>query len=218
MRSGEDVYLGNPSSHEGTPMEGPWARWLAYLRRVTWSWEPPLNAWVRVFCPLAALALGLLIAGLVSQAFWKMWTFLVVYHSPLGMYMGVTSGAYVGLDIRVVIFIVIMLHLFGGLFVTWNSAYLRVLPRLGPRIQRMEHKARRKYDARPRLRDLGVVGVGLFTLLPIPGSGLVSGALLGRLLGLPWFPIWVAVVLGGMTRVITVTLVVYGIWEFTPWS
>lgn len=194
------------------------SRWRANLRRVTWSWEPPLDRATRVWLPLVALVMGLTFAVMASGKPMEVGFFLLVYHLPVGMYTGVTSGVVMGLDMALVIFIVSVLHVFGGLFVVWNSDALKTLPWLGPYVVRIEARGRRKWEAHPRLRDFGVLGVAVFTVAPIPGTGILSGALVGRLIGLPWFPTFVAVVVAGMTRVLTITFIVYGVWEFTPWA
>jgi uncharacterized membrane protein len=183
-------------------------------RQRSWAWVPPERFSVRVVLPLLCLLLGISIAVVVTGQLWRIVEFLVIYHLPLGMYTGGMAAAVRGLDMAAALYIVVLLHVFGGLFVTWNADYLKTLPWVGPRIDRMETTGRRKWERNPRLRDLGVLGVGLFTVAPVPGSGLVTGALLGRFVGLPWFPTFVAVATGGMVRVFTITLIAYGLWGF----
>lgn len=183
-------------------------------RERAWAWDPPVQRALRVAFPPLALLVGLMIAVVYSGELLKVVSFLVFYHLPLGMYTGVAAAAAMHLDVRVAVFIVILLHVFGGLFVTWNADALKTVPWLGAKVRRMEEKGRAKWEADPRLRDLGVVGVGVFTALPVPGTGLITGALLGRLLGLAWFPTFVAVAVGGMGRVLTITMIAYGLWSF----
>lgn len=206
-----------PSTQAGS-YRGHRSRWSTNLRRITWAWEPPLDRATRVWLPLVALVAGIGSAILMSGQLMQVAFFLLVYHLPVGMYTGVTSGVVMGLDMALVIFIVTVLHIFGGLFVVWNADALKTVPWLGPYVRKIEARGHKKWKEHPRLRDFGVLGVAIFTVAPIPGTGILSGALVGRLIGLPWFPTFLAVVIAGMTRVLTITFIVYGVWEFTPWS
>lgn len=207
-----------PDSQVPSSYRGSFARWRDHARERTWAWEPPVNRVTRVWSPLVALVVCLGAVFLATGELMRLLMFLVFYHSPFGMYAGIAAGEAMGLPMGAVVFTVFVLHLFVGLFVVWNADLLKRVPKLGSYVHRLEVRGRKRWEKRPRLRDLGVVGVGIFTALPVPGTGLITGALLGRLVGLPWFPTYVAVVLGGMARVVAITLVVYGAWEITPWS
>lgn len=198
-------------------VEGHWARWRSEARERTWAWDPPVNRFVRIWVPLLGLFGGLGFAVVWSGDPAMAGLFLLWYHSPFGMYTGIPAGVALGLSWQVVLWMVTVLHVFIGLFIVWNTHALKALPWLGPRIARVEEKGRQKWEERPRLRDMGVAGIGIFTAAAVPGTGLVTGALVGRVVGLPWFPTFLAVTAGGMGRVIVVSLVVFGVWTFVPW-
>jgi len=69
-------------------------------------------------------------------------------------------------------------------FYSFNLDLLYRLPWLGPRLRRSHDAARRTLHERPWIRRWATFGVGLFVLLPLPGSGSLGGSIVGRLIGL----------------------------------
>jgi uncharacterized membrane protein len=58
------------------------------------------------------------------------------------------------------------------------------LPRVGPALRKSRADAVLTVQDRPWIRRWATIGVGLFVLSPLPGSGALGGALVGRLVGL----------------------------------
>jgi uncharacterized membrane protein len=82
---------------------------------------------------------------------------------------------------------VLVMDLSISMFVVANAAWLHRVPRLGPLLESLEEHGRRQLAARPWLRRGAWLGLALFVLLPVSGTGAVGGSLLGRLLGMrPW--------------------------------
>ena len=69
--------------------------------------------------------------------------------------------------------------------------------RLKRGLERIQRNASLVLDAYPRIRTAAVVGVVLFVLFPVAGTGAVGGAFLGILLGLHRFVLIAAVSAGG---------------------
>ena len=57
-------------------------------------------------------------------------------------------------------------------------------PWIGPRLVRERHAAVETLKARPWIRRRATLGVFLFVLSPLPGSGTLGGTIVGRLIGL----------------------------------
>jgi len=83
-------------------------------------------------------------------------------------------------------------------FWTYNLDLFERLPRLGPALQRARTRMAANLAAHRWIRRLAVVGVGLFVLMPLPGSGTVGGSIMGRIVGLTRRASFVAVTIGGV--------------------
>jgi uncharacterized membrane protein len=69
-------------------------------------------------------------------------------------------------------------------FYAYNLDLLERLPKLGNLFRRASLNTRKTLSGRPWIRRWATFGVGFFVLLPLPGSGTLGGALMGRLVGL----------------------------------
>jgi uncharacterized membrane protein len=81
-------------------------------------------------------------------------------------------------------FIVMWVNAASAFFYTYNLDLLERVPRLGPSLKSMREDAKITVEQRPWIRRLSTVGVGLFVLSPLPGSGSLGGSIVGRLIGL----------------------------------
>jgi uncharacterized membrane protein len=66
----------------------------------------------------------------------------------------------------------------------YNLDLFERVPRVGPWLRRARMGASRSLRQHPWVRRLATVGLGVFVLLPLPGSGSLGGCLIGRLIGL----------------------------------
>ena len=69
-------------------------------------------------------------------------------------------------------------------FYAFNLDVLERLPKVGVWLRRVSINTRRTLSGRPWIRRWATVGVGMFVLMPLPGSGTLGGSLMGRLVGL----------------------------------
>ena len=77
---------------------------------------------------------------------------------------------------------------------------------IGPLLQSMRRKARDAFLQFPGLQRMAYTGVMLFVLLPLPGSGAISGAFAGRLMGLSRYALCTAVVSGSLVNCVVFVL------------
>ena len=83
-------------------------------------------------------------------------------------------------------------------FYAFNLDLLERLPKVGVLFRRASLSARKTLSARPWIRRWAIFGVGFFVLLPLPGSGTLGGALMGRLVGLTPLASFAAVSVAGI--------------------
>jgi hypothetical protein len=176
----------DPASGLAAERHGWWAG-----EGLGWHWEVPKGMVTRFWLPVAGLLAGLIVADHFTTSRASLWQFLVLYHTPIGMYASFPFARTIGLSPLFVTLLVLHLHVLIGLFIVWNLEWLKALPKIGPRMIRMEERGRRAWDKRPRLRHLGFLGI-------------------------PWFPTLVAVVLGGMARIVAMVILFYGGMSLLP--
>ncbi len=162
--------------------------------------------------PLAMIAAGAVFASIVMfDRLAVYWSFVAVTFLPFGSETGIPYGVGLGIHPVLIAATILWVNLWGTMFLVLNLQLLDRVPRLGPWIARREDKAKVFWGRHHKLRDLGLVGLGVFVMLPLPGTGAVPGSLLGRVGGFPWALTWLAVFLGSAVRVVFYTLVATGI-------
>jgi uncharacterized membrane protein len=80
-------------------------------------------------------------------------------------------------------YIVMYVNAVSAYFYAYNLDLLQKVPKIGPYMRRARMNSVAMLRQRPWIRRWAVVGVGLFVLTPLPGSGALGGALMGRIVG-----------------------------------
>lgn len=76
------------------------------------------------------------------------------------------------------------IDLVGSALILLWVARLELLPVIGPALRRAHAEAHEALRVYPGLRRMAVLGIGLFVFVPIPGSGALTGTLIGQIVGL----------------------------------
>lgn len=76
------------------------------------------------------------------------------------------------------------LNVLTGLVYAYNLDILERVPGVGPYLERARTRAGARVRKRPWVRRLATLVVGLFVVLPVPGSGSLGGCIVGRVIGL----------------------------------
>jgi uncharacterized membrane protein len=79
--------------------------------------------------------------------------------------------------------IFIFINAVSTFFYTYNLDLLQKLPKIGPYMRLSRRNAVATLEQRPWIRRWAVVGISLFVITPLPGSGALGGALMGRIVG-----------------------------------
>jgi uncharacterized membrane protein len=80
-------------------------------------------------------------------------------------------------------FIVMYVNAVSAFWYTYNIDLLQKIPGVGPYLRQARKNAVETLRSRPWIRRWAVVGVGLFVVTPLPGSGALGGSLMGRIVG-----------------------------------
>ena len=95
-------------------------------------------------------------------------------------------------------FIVMFVNCASSFFYAYNVDLLQKLPKIGPALRHARRNATVMLKQRPWIRRWATVGVGLFVLTPLPGSGALGGAIVGRIIGVTRFATFVSVSMAGI--------------------
>ena len=107
-------------------------------------------------------------------------------------------GDTVSLGVWQLAFIVMWVNAASTFWYTYNLDLFERLPKVGPTLRQMREDAVATLRERPWIRRLSVVGVGAFVVTPLPGSGALGGAIVGRLVGVSKFATFVSVSIAGV--------------------
>ncbi len=95
-------------------------------------------------------------------------------------------------------YVVMYVNAVSGWFYTYNLDLLGKLPKIGPWLRRSRINARAMLEQRPWIRRWSVVGVSLFVITPLPGSGALGGSLVGHIVGISKRATVIAVAVAGI--------------------
>jgi uncharacterized membrane protein len=115
---------------------------------------------------------------------------------PAGKETVIPLGIALGLPWYLVATSVAMVDVGAGLFMAWNFDLALKIPILGPWIGRFMFHGQEFVRQRPWLERLYFVGLALFVMFPLQGSGGIGASIVGRILGMPKAEVVAAIAIG----------------------
>jgi uncharacterized membrane protein len=115
---------------------------------------------------------------------------------PAGKETVIPLGIALGLPWYVVATSVAMVDVGAGLFMAWNFDLALKIPILGSWIGRFMFHGQEFVRQRPWLERLYFVGLALFVMFPLQGSGGIGASIVGRILGMPKAEVVAAIAIG----------------------
>jgi uncharacterized membrane protein len=94
---------------------------------------------------------------------------------------------------------VAFLDIIAGLFLIWNFDFAKKIPLLGRWIRRFESKGGTILKENRYIEALSFLGVVLFVMFPFQGSGGVGASILGRIIGMNPYKVWLAIIIGAFS-------------------
>jgi hypothetical protein len=91
-----------------------------------------------------------------------------------------------------------------ALFLVYNFDYARKIPLLGPWIVRFEKANANVLNEKKWFRNLIFVGLVLFVVVPFQGSGGVGGSVMGRVVGMKPWRVFLAISTGAIMGCLTI--------------
>ncbi len=171
--------------------------------------DAPVGFWLRVLYMLGPFAATAAVLGLV-YLFAGLWTLNEVWITGTVSLLGAGTTVIFGkaalgdatFDLQLgtwqLAYIVMYVNAVSTFFYTYNLDLLQRVPKVGPTLRRARRNAAVMLKRRPWIRRWAVVGVGLFVITPLPGSGALGGALVGRIVGVSKRATFISVSIAGV--------------------
>jgi len=171
--------------------------------------DPPVGFWRRVAYLLGPFGATAFVLGGI-YLFTDLWTLNEVWITGTISLLGAGTTVIFGeaalgdkvvdlkLDTWQLAYVVMYINAASTFWYTYNLDLLQRVPKIGPALRRARHNAALMLIQRPWIRRWAVVGVGLFVITPLPGSGALGGALVGRIIGVTKRATFISVAIAGV--------------------
>ena len=108
--------------------------------------------------------------------------------------LAVAAGVHPALAAASIAFIDIVT----ALFLVWNFDHLKRIPVLGETIADMEGRGGTFLDEHSWVRRFAFTGIVLFVMIPFQGTGAVMSSILGRMIGMDPYKVFIAIAIGAL--------------------
>ena len=98
-------------------------------------------------------------------------------------------------------------------FLLWNYDLLKKVPWLGPWMDKTEKSNRSAIQKSPWRQRFSLVGISIYVMFPVHGSGGLVGTLIGRILGLSKWKVFGAVSVGATIGALWIAILVQRVGE-----
>jgi len=185
---------------------GRYRRWRQY---VSDEWDRSVEEQgttlmlVKLFLPIGIMASVLYLASLSDKipGHNALGLFALYLFTPAGMEAGVTYGILdLGIWPPYVVSLILVTDCLVAMFLIWNIGYARLVPFFGPLLKRSEEGGKKTLEKYPWVSRSRFIGLVSFVLLPLWGTGSILGSLVGRIIGLESWRIFLAIMTGSVIR------------------
>jgi uncharacterized membrane protein len=101
-----------------------------------------------------------------------------------------------------------------GIFLLWNYDFAKLIPFVGPWMEKVEKKGGKQFEENSWLEGLAFFGLVLFVMFPFQGSGGVGTSIVGRVIGMEKYKVLGAISIGAIIGCITIAYVAEAFIEF----
>jgi uncharacterized membrane protein len=177
--------------------------------RPLFSGNPARERFVRLTLPfvLCACYLGVIATLLTPGQFSLLAGLIIAYIvPPAGKETVIPLGIVLGLPWWLMAVTIALFDVFGAIFMVWNFPLACRIPVLGPWLERTMVRSRAYLDENPWFERFSYLALSFFVLIPFESSGGVSGAVIGRLIGMRSTAILICVSLGAFAGCFAIAL------------
>lgn len=176
----------------------------------------PLCRTIVFFAPFVILGIYLffLHQALPASAFWTLVSISLAYFiPPAGKETVIPLGIVLGLPWWLVAFSIALYDILGALFVTWNFSLTFKFPYFGKRVRKLVEGGREFFNRRPWLERLNYLGLILLVMVPFEGSGGITSAIVGRIMGMRSHAVILCIAIGSFASCYAIALGADYIWS-----
>ena len=123
---------------------------------------------------------------------------LLYFFPPAGKETVIPVGVAVGLHPVLIGLTIAFLDIIIALFLLWNYDFAKLAPILGPWMEKVEKRGGNKFKENPWLENLAFLGLVLFVMFPFQGSGGLVTSILGRVIGMNKYKVFLAICIGAV--------------------
>ena len=143
---------------------------------------------------------GIFIIYIVTgETFWQLFSLMSIYFfPPLGKESVLLMG--IGLNYHPIVMTIVIsfCDIMVALFLMHNYDLIKYIPLLGKWVTKIENKGHKVIENKPWLQKFQFIGLVLFVSFPLQGSGGVGTTILGRLMGVNKYIVFIAISIGSV--------------------
>jgi uncharacterized membrane protein len=174
-------------------------RWKEFINKLKrkGAWLPLIKFAIPFI--IAAEAIGIMYLTLDRTTFAKLAVAMSAYFfPPAGKESVIPLAVRWGVHPALVASSIILLDVVAALFLVWNFDFTKKVPLVGGAIELTEDKGRRVLEKRTWVRRFAFTGLVLFVMVPFQGSGAVVASILGRIIGMDPYKVFIAITTGSV--------------------
>ncbi len=133
------------------------------------------------------------------------------FFPPMGKESVIPIGIANGIPPSLMVFSIVFMDTMAGLFMVWNYDNIKYIPVIGRKLygilKKSEEKGRKIAKRYKWIKSLEFIGIVLFVMIPFQGTGAVGASIVGRIIGMKPWRVWIATIIGST---IGSALIAYG--------
>ncbi|WP_455392682.1 small multi-drug export protein [[Eubacterium] cellulosolvens] len=124
---------------------------------------------------------------------------LAYFFPPAGKESVIPTGVFLfDLDPILVALSIAFVDIFIAIFLVWNYDFAKLIPFLGPWMEKIEKKGESQFEEHPWMEHLAFFGLVLFVMFPFQGSGAIGTSIIGRMIGMHKTKVFFAILIGAV--------------------
>jgi uncharacterized membrane protein len=126
------------------------------------------------------------------------------FFPPLGKETIIPAGIIAGINPLIMALSIAFVDIIVALFLVWNYDLAKKIPLIGNFIEKIETIGRKSSSKYNWIKPLRFIGIMLFVMVPFQGSGGLVGSIVGRLIGMKPWNIFLAISTGALAGCLTI--------------
>jgi uncharacterized membrane protein len=136
---------------------------------------------------------------IIQNIQFRYWSLISGYFfPPLGKETIIPAGIIAGINPIIMALSIAFVDIVVALFLVWNYDLAKKIPLIGNFIDKIEKIGKKTSNKYNWIKPLRFIGIMLFVMVPFQGSGGLVGSIIGRLIGMKPWNIFLAISTGSL--------------------